>query len=49
VAEGIENQLQADFLRDQGCDELQGYLFSKPVSSTKIPALLHPSRGQAVS
>ena len=49
VAEGIENPLQADFLRDQGCDELQGYLFSKPVSSAKIPALLHPSRGQAVS
>ncbi len=30
TAEGIETQYQADFLRDHGCDELQGYFFSKP-------------------
>ena len=43
VAEGIETQMQADFLRDQGCDELQGYFFSRPVPATEIPALLHPT------
>jgi EAL domain-containing protein (putative c-di-GMP-specific phosphodiesterase class I) len=32
VAEGIENQAQFDFLAQQGCDEGQGYLFSRPIS-----------------
>ena len=31
VAEGVEQQTEADQLRAAGCDELQGYLFSKPV------------------
>ncbi len=32
IAEGVENQEQADFLLKEGCDVLQGYLFSKPLS-----------------
>ncbi len=31
IAEGIEQDAQAEFLRDQHCDEGQGYLFSKPI------------------
>jgi diguanylate cyclase (GGDEF)-like protein len=31
VAEGVETQEQADLLREQGCDEFQGFLFSRPV------------------
>lgn len=31
VMEGVEKQEQADFLREQNCDILQGYLYSKPV------------------
>lgn len=31
VAEGVENEEQRLTLRDLGCDEMQGYLFSKPV------------------
>ena len=29
IAEGVEFQAQLDFLRQQGCDEFQGYLYSK--------------------
>jgi EAL domain-containing protein (putative c-di-GMP-specific phosphodiesterase class I) len=33
VAEGVETQMQADFLTMEGCDQLQGYLLSKPLSA----------------
>lgn len=32
VAEGVETQAQLDFLVREGCDEVQGFLFSKPVT-----------------
>lgn len=31
IAEGVESELQADALLKMGCDEFQGYLFSKPL------------------
>ena len=31
VAEGVETEAQLGYLRSQGCDEIQGYLFSRPV------------------
>lgn len=31
VAEGVENKDQLDFLVENGCDEIQGYYFSKPL------------------
>lgn len=31
IAEGVETEDQADFLRDIGCEVIQGYLYSKPV------------------
>ncbi|MDN2483752.1 putative bifunctional diguanylate cyclase/phosphodiesterase [Vibrio agarivorans] len=32
VAEGVETEFQADYLTELGCEWLQGYYFSKPVS-----------------
>ena len=31
IAEGVENDRQLAFLREKGCDEIQGYLFSPPL------------------
>jgi predicted signal transduction protein with EAL and GGDEF domain len=40
VAEGIETQHQASFLRKYGCDSGQGYLFGKAVSASVVPSLV---------
>jgi EAL domain-containing protein (putative c-di-GMP-specific phosphodiesterase class I) len=40
VAEGVETPEQDKFLRGLACDEIQGFLFSKPVMPDKIAQLL---------
>ncbi len=40
IAEGVETAGQLAFLREQGCDEMQGYLFSKPVPREQFEELL---------
>jgi EAL domain-containing protein (putative c-di-GMP-specific phosphodiesterase class I) len=40
VGEGVETQQQVDFLRENLCDELQGYHFGAPMAADGIAALL---------
>jgi len=45
IAEGVENQAQLDFLSERGCDEVQGYLFSPPLSGDDFLAMLQDGLG----
>ncbi len=40
LAEGVETEVQRQFLVENHCDTAQGYLFSKPVSSTRFMELV---------
>jgi EAL domain-containing protein (putative c-di-GMP-specific phosphodiesterase class I) len=44
IAEGVESAAQLDFLHLHGCDEIQGYYFSKPLNATDFAALLGISK-----
>lgn len=36
VAEGVENETQAEWLRKRGCDQAQGFLYAKPMTATQL-------------
>jgi diguanylate cyclase (GGDEF)-like protein len=40
VVEGVDNEQQLEFFRQQGCHLIQGFLFSKPVGADRILAML---------
>ncbi|MEW6544508.1 MAG: EAL domain-containing protein [Nitrospirota bacterium] len=44
LAEGVETRQQLAFLQQQGCDEFQGYLVSKPVPAEDLAQLLRGFR-----
>jgi diguanylate cyclase (GGDEF)-like protein len=43
VAEGVETSEQEAFLRSHACDQMQGYLFSKPLPPQLLADLLRPA------
>ena len=44
IAEGVETREQLAFLRENSCDAMQGYYFSRPVPGEEITAMLHAKR-----
>lgn len=46
VAEGVETQAQLNFLREGGCDQVQGFLLSKPLSAVDCLALLTQDKSE---
>jgi len=44
IAEGVETRKQLAFLRSRRCDEMQGYLFSRPVPAAAFTKLLQKAR-----
>ena len=44
IAAGVETAAQLEYLRRAGCDEMQGYLFSHPVSATAVETMVREDR-----
>jgi len=41
IAEGVETDEQLDYLKEAGCDIIQGYLFSRPIPPNEIEKMLY--------
>ncbi|MDO4549036.1 MAG: EAL domain-containing protein [Clostridia bacterium] len=47
IAEGVENALQAEFLKSIGCLYMQGYFFARPMSGTEFEKLIRGDKAQS--
>jgi len=48
IAEGVEHPAQHHLLMDMGCDEIQGYLYGKPMAAVHVPSWLEQHRHRHV-
>ncbi|MCK5002072.1 MAG: EAL domain-containing protein [Gammaproteobacteria bacterium] len=44
LAEGVETEEQLNYLKEHGCDEVQGYYYSRPVAAEEIEVLLYEKK-----
>jgi diguanylate cyclase (GGDEF)-like protein len=49
VAEGVASEEQLQLVRALGCDRIQGYIFSRPVSGASVKTMLGESRNRAAA
>ena len=47
IAEGVETEAQLDYLREEGCNEVQGYLFSKPMTADTFESYITEAASNA--
>jgi diguanylate cyclase len=49
VAEGVETTSQAEMLQELDCDEMQGFLFSKPIGAREVSVFLDGQRSRSAA
>ena len=49
IAEGVENVEQLQFLRSEGCQEIQGYYFSRPLTAENFLAFMQERQRAAAT
>lgn len=48
VAEGVENEAQCGYLRRHGCDQIQGFLFSRPLPADEFTTMLRQGKSMTI-
>ena len=46
TAEGVQNIAQLNYIAAEGCNEVQGYFFSKPVAASEVPSVIRTCRNR---